>query len=174
MRRLFVGAAMAIALAGCGALPGGASANDPVGAVNRLADLVEAKQFTQLASAVCTAKQAEVAARFDPSRQLASTITGLDASAALDAMTISFADLQVTEVSRTGDTAVVAIDGTLNISFDEARMRPLLEAVVQQQGLPPSTLDSMLDGLAARSLPIDSQLEVVNENGTWLVCDSPA
>lgn len=173
MRKLFVAVLMAALVAtSCSSLPGGATSNDPVGAVNRVMQLITAKQFTQIAPAICAAKRDEIAGQLDISQSLASSLPGVDANAILGAMTIAITDLQVNEVSRTGNTALVAVKGTMALTFDQARLREILAPVLEQQGLPASALDSTLATLSAQTLPIDSQVEVVNENGTWLVCGS--
>jgi hypothetical protein len=125
-----------------------------------------------MGTAVCAAKRDEITQQLDFSASLASSLPGVDANAILAAITIAVTDLQVSEVSRAGNTAVVAVKGTMAINFDQARMREILAPVLEQQGLPASALDAMLAGMAGQSVPIDSQVEVVNENGTWLVCDS--
>lgn len=161
---------------GCTAGPGApAAANDPVGAVQRLITIVQNKQFDQIASSVCAAKRADIEAALNPAAGLASGAPGVNPQQILDAMSFQFNNVQVTEVSRTATSAIVQTSGTLSVQVDLAKMREVLRSIFQAQGQPvdDATLDLAIQQMTGglQNQPIDNQMEVVNENGQWLVCD---
>jgi hypothetical protein len=169
--------AVAILVLACTSASGGGqgivgpATDDPVGAVNRLLRVVQDKRFGDLSTAVCAEKVAAVGALLDPASRIASTIPGLDTGAFLTATTITFTDLRVEERDRAGTTAAVSVDGTMTIDVDEARVRDLIAPLIEQHGAPPGLLDSVLASFDGQAIPITGRVTVINENGTWLVCD---
>ncbi|MBA2570110.1 MAG: hypothetical protein H0V04_02895 [Chloroflexi bacterium] len=166
--------ALVIATACSAAAPGGSTA-DPVGAVNKMISLIQAKQFSQLSTAVCAAKRAEIEAQFNPGAALGPSASGVNPQQIVDAMTISFSNVQTALVSQTATTAVVSVKGSMNIAVDPAKMRDVVRSLLTAQGVPAddATVDQTLQSMTAAfadAQTIDSQVDVVNEGGQWLVC----
>lgn len=174
--RLLLAFAIMLTCLACSSTPGApAVSNDPVGSVQRLIGIVQAKQFDQIASAVCTSKRSEIESALNPAAGLSSIAPGVSARQILDAMTFQFNNVTVTEVSRTDTSAVVQTAGTLSIAVDNAKMREVFRAIFvgQGQAVDDATLDTAIQQMTAQlqNQPIDNQVEVVNEGGQWLVCD---
>jgi hypothetical protein len=176
MRKLAFGLALVVMLSACGGSSGGA-AGDPVAAVNNVITAMKAKQFSSIAPMICSAKRDEIAASLDPAAALASAAPGVAAQTILDAMAIDFSDVSVTQTSVSGDNAVVAVKGQMKITVDPAKMKEVVKAILLAQGLPAddATINMAMQSLTsemASTKPIDSQVNVVKENGVWLVCDN--
>jgi hypothetical protein len=169
--------AVAILVLACDSATGGGQGivgpptDDPVGAVNRLLRIVQDKRFGELSTAVCADKVAAVGALLDPASRIASAIPGVDPGAFLAATTITFTDLRVEEHDRAATTATVTVDGTMTVDVDEARVRELLAPLIEQHGVPPGLLDSVLGSFEGQAIPITGRVTVIDENGNWLVCD---
>ncbi len=162
----------AIVLAACGGGAGG----DPTATVREAFKRLEAKQFDQLAELACTDKKDEFAERFDLSGQMAASLPGVDAQKVLDAISVSTTGLDVKEVSRSGNTAVVHVTGQLQLQFDQDKFKEILREVLKAQGLG-EVDDAMLDQVmgpalaqAEQTTELNDDVDMVNEGGTWLIC----
>lgn len=176
MRKLAFCVMLAMALTACGGSSGGPAA-DPVGAVNNLLNAVKAKQFTTIAPMICAAKRDSLSQSLNPMSALGSAAPGVNVQSILDAMTIDYTGLSVTQVSQNGDSAVVAIKGQLAITIDPAKMKDVVKTILAAAGQPTddATIQQMLPLMTsamASTKAMDSQVNVVKENGAWLVCDS--
>lgn len=175
MRKLAFVAAIVFAFAACGGSGGGGGGNTPEGAVNNVINAMKAKNFSAIAPMICAAKRDEISKKLDITTSLASSAPGLDRQKLLDAMTFDFKDLSVTKVSESGDTAVVAVKGSLAITLDPAKARDIVKAILSAGGKTPTDaeidalLPTMIDALS-KGTPINSQGDVVREGGTWLLC----
>lgn len=165
-------AAVMVALTACG----GSGSGDPTAVVKQAFALVEQKKFDEVASLACAAKQTEVADRFDFANQLGSEVMpGLDAQKILDAMSFTTSGLAYSEKSRSGDSASVAVTGSIKMSVDLEKFKVLLKDIAAQQGQPID--DAQLDQLVAligtqlnQEIPFDETVTVVKEGGSWKIC----
>jgi len=176
MRRFLVLATLAVALTACGGSSGGGGggnvaagpAGDPVGAVNNIINAVEAKAMDKLGPLYCAAKRDEL---------VGSSGAGAPADL-LAAMTIDFKDLKVEQKSIDGDKAVVHVAGSMVSTIDQAKgedaIRKMLAAAAPSgTQVTDAQVDQAMTAMANdQTLPIDSDIEVVKENGGWLVCSS--
>jgi len=164
---------VAVILAACG---GGGASGDPVATVQALFNAVAAKQFDRMAEFACADKKDEIESEFNIGEALASSAPGLEAQQVLDAMTISFADLKLTEASRSGNAAVVHVEGKMVITVDPAKFRELVKVLLEAQGLT-GVDDAMIDQFAGpfaeqfeQGQDVSTDFEMVNEGGKWLIC----
>ena len=148
-------------LAACGGAPA-----DPVCAVQGMFQALTNKQMDQVPNFVCAAQRDAVVAQFNPAGSLG---TGVDPKAALDAMTIALKDATYTKTSETGDKAVVHMKGTMTIAFDQAKMTALLKATGQDDATISQSL-GFVAAMFAAGLPIDNDVNLIKENGKWVVC----
>ena len=155
---------------------GGASTTDPVASVTTLVNLVKAKQFDQIPALVCAAKRNEIEANLNPAQAIASSVPGLNGQALLDAMTFDIQNFTATQTSKTDTDAKVAITGKLVINLDAAKARDFVKSMLTAQGQT-NVSDSMIDAILpsitselSKGTDIDTTVDVVNENGAWLVC----
>jgi hypothetical protein len=163
--------AASLAVAACG----GGNSGDPTAAVKDFVSLVEQKQFDKIPDIACAAQKDAMKEQFDIAGQLAGSLEGVDAKSITDAMTIKFDNLEVKEVEKSADKAKVSLKGTLKMSVDKAKMTDLLKKVAVAQGLPvdDATVATMLDSMVGafeQGEPVDSSVDLVVENGKWVVC----
>ena len=164
-------AALVVALAACSGGGGG----DPSSTVKDMVNLVETKQFTKVADIACAAQKESVAKQFDFSSALAGSLQGVDANAITDAMTIKFDGVAYKELEKSADKAKVQLTGTLKMSIDKAKMTDLVKKALAAQNLPvdDATIASMLDSMVSsfeQGQPVDSTVDLVMENGKWVIC----
>ena len=145
---------------------GGTAAADPAGVVQGMMQALTSKQVDQLQNFVCAADRDTVAAQFNPAASLGG---GLDPKAAMDAMTISIKDASYTKTSQTADKAVVHMKGTMSIAIDQAKMTALMKAAGQDDAAISQSL-GLISGMFSSGFPIDNDVNLVQENGKWLVC----
>lgn len=172
MRGSFVVAVLVLVLVGCGgsnsggggAVPNG-PAGDPVGAVNGFISALKAKAYDNLGKLVCAAKQDDILG----------SVTGPGANRALfDAMTFDIKDLKVEQKSATGDSAVVHVSGTISTTIDPAKGRDVVRqlfgaSMPSGAQVTDQQVDQFITSMNTRR-PIDSDVDVVKENGGWVVC----
>jgi hypothetical protein len=174
MKRLSVVIVVVFALSVLLAACGGGAASDPVGVVKAVMQAMVDKKFDQIASMTCAAQQDKVKQTFNPAGALGQT-TGADAAKILDTMTISLQNPEYTKVSEEGDKAVVQLKGKLLIKFDKEKLTALLKDVLKAQGqnLTDEQFTAALDGLTGmmeQGQDMDQKLDVVKENGKWVIC----
>jgi hypothetical protein len=108
----------------------------------------------------------------------AELIPGVDTQALLDAITLDVSAVKFGDPAVDGDVATVPVTGSAKVTFDEARMRPLVKAVLEQRGTPMSDdqLDALLKTLATygQDVPIDQTIRLVREGGAWKICQAAA
>ena len=148
-------------------------AGTPDGAVNALLDVVIAKQFDQIGPLVCESRRDELIAEFDLVRAFSSD--GIDAQPLVDAMTLTVDGRDVSVVSEEGDDSTVHVDGTLRIAVDENAAKEWLRTSLEAlgQSADDATIDQFLSSIMGRlgNIPVSSDVDVVREDGQWLVCD---
>jgi hypothetical protein len=164
--------AASFVVAACG---GGGNSGDPTATVKDFVSLVEQKQFDKIPDIACAAEKDNVKGQFDIGNQLAGSLQGVDAKAITDAMTIKFENLEVKEVEKSADKAKVALKGTLKMSVDKTKMTDLVKKVLETEGMPvdDATVAMMLDSMVGafeQGEPVDSSVDLVVENGKWVVC----
>ncbi len=175
MKRLSVVMIVVIVLSVLLTACGGGAANDPVGVVKDMMQAITSKQFDKAADFACAAQKDQIKNAFNPAGALASA--GIDASKILDAMTFSFTNPDITKVSESGDKATVQVKGKLAIKVDREKFKPVMKDLLKAQGQDVSDdqLNQFMDlalGQMESGQDINSQVEVVKENGKWLVCSS--
>jgi hypothetical protein len=166
-------APLALILAACGGAAAPA-ANDPAGTVRAALSLTASKDITGLTNLACAAQKDKILESF----------TGglggsdIDPAEILGAMNIDVSKVTVGAVTETGDSATVALGGTMSFSIDEAKMKEVLKKAAEAQGqaIDDAQLEmamQMFKGISAQPIPMDGQtMDLVKENGAWKVCDS--
>lgn len=175
MRRMLFLAPLVLTLAACGGSSGSTTggnvaagpAGDPVAAVNNLINAMKAKAFDKMGPLVCAAKRYEI---------VGSLGNGGAPSDLANAMGFDFKDLKVDQTSINGDTAVVHVAGTMVITLDATKGKDAVRNMLQAAAPSGSTVtddqvNQVLAGFAnGNSTPIASDMQVVKENGGWVVC----
>jgi hypothetical protein len=171
LTRIALSALLVVAVSACSGGAGG----DPTATVKHMVNLVESKQFAKIADVACAAQKDKIATQFDPGAALSGSLDGVDEQAITDAMTISFDGVTYKELERSADTARVQLTGTLKMSMDKAMVTALVKKVLDAKGVPAddATLASMTDSMVGtfeQGQPVDSDVDLVLENGQWLIC----
>ena len=168
--------ALALSMVGAPTFAATPSADDPVATVNTLLDTLAAKDFAGIADLVCSQYAAEVATRFDLATQFASLGDGVDAQAFIDGLTLTIDPREVTLASNDGAAAVVDVVAQMSIGVDEEAAKVFVAQVLAMQGIEasPAMVDAVMPQLLEQfSEPTDlsEAVDVVLENGAWLVCE---
>lgn len=173
-RSVAVAAVLLIGVVGCGGAPA-ANQAEPAGAVKSALEAAQSGGVARLAEFACAAQKDEIANLFGGGDLGALTGLGVSADDIFGAMKMEFKDVQTIEKSRTGDSAVVGLTGTMTITIDAAKMRDIMKKVMEAQGQPvdDAALDAMIGAMSSslsQSQPLDSDVPVVREGGKWLIC----
>lgn len=172
-------AALAVVLAltfgACGGGPGGA-ANDPTGAVSGALAAAQSGGLGKLADFACAAHKDDIMGALGGGNMGALTAAGVKPEDIFGAMTVSFANVTTKEVSKTDTAAKVHVTGDMSIKIDPEKFKTVAKAMFTAQGLPAddATIDAMVSGMAnslSSTQKIDSDINVVNEGGKWLLCE---
>jgi hypothetical protein len=169
---------LALVLAGCrgAGSPTATVTGSPVMTVQSAVAMVEAKQFDQLSSLACTARQAEVGARLDLVPDIAAALPPeISVAQGLSALEVSFDQGELDEASRLGDLATVRLVGTLRVAVDRTQVRLLIQQVGRARGTPVSdpVADALADAVAARVQArqvVDATIPLAVQQGRWLIC----
>ena len=169
--------AAVLGIAACSGAPGGTT-NDPVGTVNSAMAAAESGGFTQLTEFMCAANKDDVTQAFGAGGDLGDlSAAGLDPDELFSALKIDFQDATVTEVNRSGEEATVHLKGKMAMTFDEAKMREIIGAILEAQGVPANdqmidlAMSTMKDQLS-QTQDVDTDLKVIQEDGKWVMCES--
>lgn len=157
------------------ACSGSGNSGDPTATVKDFVSLVEQKQFDKIPDIACAAEKDQIKETFDIGSQLAGSLEGIDAKAITDAMTIKFENVAFKELEKSADKAKVSLTGTLKMAVDKTAMTDLVKKVLAAQGMPvdDATVALMLTsmvGTLEQGEPVDSTVDLVVENGKWVVC----
>jgi hypothetical protein len=165
--------ALAVALGACSGGPAGA-ANDPAGVVQAALQAVNSGGLSKLSDYACAAKKNDLSALGGGGLGTL-TQAGISQADLLAAMSMSFADLAVTQTAKTDTTATVHVTGNSTITFDKDKMKGIMKTMLTAQGQ--QVNDAMVDAAMAAMTAqfatpqkLDETVNVVNEGGKWLVC----
>ena len=165
--------AATLLLTACGG--GAPGTNDPASSVKAALAAAQSGGFAKLADYACAAKKGSIADLFGGGGADALASAGIDSQALFDSMKLEFSDVNATETSKSGDTAVVHVTGNAKITIDPAKFRPILKQMLEAQGqtVTDAVLDAALSAMSGQlnqTTAIDETVNVVNESGKWLIC----
>ena len=167
---------LALAIAACGGAGPLAGGSDPASVARQAMAVLAAGDLTKLTDLACAASKDDIANSFTGG--LGELGSGADAAALLQAVKIDTSKVTVGEATVTGDTAVVPLKGSMTISFDKEKIKPIIAAALQSQGVPAddAAVDAAMGFLTAfegQAIPLDDQpLTLKQENGAWKLCDA--
>lgn len=165
-------AIISVVSAACSAAP---SATDPAGTVQAALSAVTSGGIAKFADYMCAAKKADPLTALGASNVQALTAAGIKPEDVMAAMSISFANVAVSETSKTDTTATVHLTADSSINVDQNRMRPIMKTILAAQAKPTddATLNAVMTAMSAsftRTQRIDQTVDLVNEGAKWLVC----
>jgi len=157
----------------------GPAADSPAGVVRTAVDLAAKKDVASLKAVACAARQDTIQQLIGlPAGLGAAMLPGIDVAAVIDAVRLDASGVKVGAAVINGDEATVPVSGSVNVTFDKTVMKPILEKLMAARGtqMTSDQLDGLLQGLAdyGQAVPIDQQVRVVREGGSWKACpDAP-
>jgi hypothetical protein len=174
IRGLAISAALVL-VAACGG-GGGDAGGDPAAVVRSALSAAQSKDFTALEGLACEAQKDEIRDQFDFSAGLSGLAPGMDSEQILDAITIDTSNVQIGNPAINGDTATVEVSGSMSIDVDVDKLKPVIKAALEAQGLPSddATVDQamgMISAMSSRDIPMDETLGLVKEDGAWKICE---
>lgn len=168
-------ATVALLAAACGAAPQLGGGNDPAGIAQQAMAALQARDITKLTSLACAAQKDEIAESFTGG--LSDLAPGTDPSTILQAVQVDTSKVVVGTATISGDTAVVPLTGSMKLTIDEAKLRPIVQAALQAQGAPAddaavTAAMAFVSAFNGQEIPLDDQpITLKQEDGTWKVCD---
>lgn len=172
LRSVVVAAVLSLGIVACAGAPA-ANQSEPAGAVKAAMDAAQSGGFAKLSEFACAAKKDDIAGLFGGTGSMAGL--GVDADDLFEAVKFDFKDVQTTEKSKSGDSAVVHLTGNMTITIDPAKMKALMKTMMEAQGQPvdDATLDMALAAMSSQltqTQALDEDVPVVQEGGKWLIC----
>jgi hypothetical protein len=173
-RLLSSSALVLLAVAACGGSSPLGGGGDPASVVKDALAVVQSKDLAKIGDLACAAKKDEVVESLDFSKGLEGS--GVDSQQVLDAMSIDTSKVTVGTPVINGDTATVPLSGSMTMSVDAEKMKPIVKAQLEAQGLPAddAAVDAMMGMVGAftgQDIPMDQSMTLVKENGAWKICE---
>ena len=162
-------------LAACGgAAP--LAGDDPASIARQVMSSLAARDITKLTDLACAAQKDEIADSFTGG--LADIAPGTDPATLLQAIQIDTSKVVVGTATVSGDTATVPLTGSMKLTIDSEKLKPVVKAALAAQGMPSddAAVDAALGFVSAfngQEIPLDDQpITLKKENGAWKVCDA--
>ena len=149
--------------------------DSPEATIQGFMDAVVAKDFDALAGYFCEA-EASQAAQFDVSALAGEMPEGFDVQSLLDAFIFDISLDQLETVSQSDTEAVVRVVGSMAMDLDQDALMPFVETIIEMSGMEAdeATVAMFMDIVAsefeAQSEEFDSEVTLVLEDGSWLIC----
>lgn len=171
---LVISLVLTLIVAACGSP---APAEGPSGVVQAAVQKAGAKDLDGLRALACAGQEDAIRNLIGLPAGLGNALLpGIDTQAIIDAVRLDVGGVKVGDAVVTGDTAEVPVSGSLKVTFDATAMRPILETIMKGRGTPMTSaqLDGLLQGLQdyGQDVPLDQQIRLVRESGTWKVCQA--
>lgn len=172
-RRIFyIGWLFVLILTACG---GGDEAGKPVEVVKEVVAAMENLDVDAASEHFCEARRSELQDAMSTGFEELEAL-GLDPDELLDAFKLQLKDMKYEEKSTEDDKAVVGIQGSMALDFDSEKLKSFLKKAGEASG--ESMTDEQLDfavgmfsAIAGQEAPIDGEVELIKEDGEWVVCD---
>ena len=168
-----LGAVVLVSVA-CGG--GAGTANDPEGTVKTALAAASSGGIAKLTDYMCAAQKNDPAALFGTGSDSLKA-AGIDPTEMFNAMSISVANLTTSTKTKTDTAATVHVTGDSTVTVDTTKFREIMKKVLAAQGKPAddATLTLVMNAMSAqlsKTSKIDEDIQLVNEGGKWLLCDS--
>ena len=101
---------------------------------------------------------------------------GLDPEELAQAFRLDLQEMSYEEISRDADAAVVRVEGVLRFDFDPDVLKEVIKAVAEANGQTLSDQElgfvmTLLGVVAEQGTPLDADVQLIQEDGQWVVCD---
>jgi len=163
---------LACTILGIGNIGGdGAGGAAPKDVVTAFLNEVAAKNMDKAIEYVCKSQKDQAKQSFDFAKlaESSAAIPGMDPTDLVKALKIEFQNLVVTEKDNASDKATVHVSATLKISID----KEILKTALTASGMDAATIDTALQTMGSTlefTQPMDSDLQLIQEDGKWAIC----
>ncbi len=123
-----------LAAACSGGSPLGGGGGDPAAVVSDALTKVAAQDINGVAALACAGQADAIKSQFDLSGQLGDSLPGVDASALASAVHIDTSGVKVGTPVVNGDAAQVPVTGSMKVTFDTEKIRPIFKQMMEAQG----------------------------------------
>ena len=164
-------------IAACSGGPGAASGGDPAGVVKDALAKVAAKDIDGVANLACAGQADQVREQFDMAGAIGSAVPGANPQDIVNSITIDTSGVTVGSATVNGDSATVPVTGTMKMTFDKEKLRPIIKQMIEAQGggaqLTDEQIDGFLDQMAGggQGVPLDETMTLKQEGGAWKICE---
>jgi hypothetical protein len=169
---LLTSLALILILSACG---GGGSGDSPEAVVESVVDAMSGMDIDAASEHFCEAQKDELNQTMTEGLGELEQM-GMDPNELLDAINLEFDNMQYEEQSQTDDRAVVSVTGSMQLSFDTDKLRDFMRSAAEASGeeVTDEQLDfvvGMFTAMGGQEMPVDGEVELVKEDGKWVVCD---
>jgi hypothetical protein len=171
------GLALTLSLA---VVPAATAQDDPTTPVNDVLTAFAEARYADAVTHFCAAQEDGALGGLGQIDTLARMGMGDDLDLLLGALAVDVSGLEVGVVEEGTDEAVVGIEGTIEVGFDEdgliafvAAMFSTDEAPMDEEvirGMLPMVMPQ-IEAMVGGSVDVDEEVTVVREDGSWQVCD---
>ena len=164
-------------IAACSGGPGAASGGDPAGVVKDALAKVAAKDIDGVASLACAGQADQVREQFDMAGAIGSAVPGANPQDIVNSITIDTSGVTVGSATVNGDSATVPVTGTMKMTFDKEKLRPIIKQMLAAQGAGDTLTDAQIDGFldqmsgGGQGVPLDETMTLKQEGGAWKICE---
>ena len=172
---LIVGFLLILVLAACG---GGGGGDEPVDVAKNVMQAMGKMDFDEASKYFCEARKSDLddalVSGFEELEAM-----GMDPDELLDAFILELSDMKYEEKSKDGDKAVVHVTGSMKLDFNSDKLKDFFKKAAEAAGetVTDEELDfivEMIASSAAQEEDLDEDLELIKEDGKWVVCDDLA
>ena len=164
-----------LAAACSGGSPLGGGGGDPAAVVSDALSKVAAQDINGVAALACAGQADKIKSEFDLSGQLGASLPGVDTSALASAVHIDTSGVKVGTPVVNGDNAQVPVTGSMKVTFDTEKIRPIFKQMMEAQGgasMTDAQIDALITTVAGngQDVPLNETLDLKMENGAWKIC----
>jgi hypothetical protein len=173
--------ASSLALTMClAAAPMATAQDDPTTPVNDVLTAFAEGRYADAATHFCAELEGDALGGLSQIDALAQMGLGYDLDLLFGALAVDVSGLEVGVVEEGAEEAVVGVDGTIEVGFDEDGIIAFMMAMFSTEDSPmdEETIRGMLpmmmpqiEAMVGGSVEVDQDVRVVLEDGRWQVCD---
>ena len=179
MRVAAVAGSMALTLS-LAAAPIAMAQDDSTFPVHEVLTAFAEGRFTDATEPFCESMEAEALGGLGQIGALGSAGLAYDLETLFGALAIDTSGLDVSVLEENADDALVGIEGTVEVGFDEEGIVSFVAAMMSTEGAPmdEETVEAMLpmmlpqiEAMLGGAVAVDEDVRVIREDGVWQVCD---
>ncbi len=164
---------LSIALTACGG--GDSGSGEPVDVVKNVVEAMESLDFDKASEYMCAeqgdALKADMESGFAELEEM-----GMDPDELMDAFKLKMSDVEYEEKSKDDNNAVVHVSGKVALDFDTDKLKSFFKKAAEASGEEVSDEEidmmvGMFTAMGGQESPFEGDVELIKEDGDWVVCD---